>query len=256
MPVGFLDNEFSDPELERYLDRFERFDPSVAVLGDAYSEVEAEFYDAIVSELRADHPYKRFIVVPKCGEAFARLGDVVTLGYANGYSDIQAVDLGLRQFRGRDVHVLGSSPKEQFDVVQNLTQPTLSDDPPANIVGVDWNGPHKVAYKGEYWSRDGWQPADRLSIRETVRKSLREIKRFWQEQDLWPKTEPHELNGEAVQKPDDMVCAMTGADVETREQLEDMIFTRIEDGKIAERWVQPDMLGLMQQLGVVESPAQ
>lgn len=29
---------------------------------------------------------------------------------------------------------------------------------------------------------------------------------------------------------------------------------RLEEGEIAERWVQPDQLGLMQQLGVVEPP--
>jgi steroid delta-isomerase-like uncharacterized protein len=31
-----------------------------------------------------------------------------------------------------------------------------------------------------------------------------------------------------------------------------MAFARIEDGKIAERWVQPDLLGMVSQLGVVE----
>lgn len=33
-----------------------------------------------------------------------------------------------------------------------------------------------------------------------------------------------------------------------------MVFTRIEDGVIAERWVQPDMLGMLTQLGAVEPP--
>lgn len=37
-------------------------------------------------------------------------------------------------------------------------------------------------------------------------------------------------------------------------EIQNMVFTRIEEGQIAERWVQPDMLGLMQQLGAVESP--
>lgn len=32
--------------------------------------------------------------------------------------------------------------------------------------------------------------------------------------------------------------------------VKNAVFTRIEDGKIAERWVQPDMLGLVRQLGV------
>ncbi|WP_458207014.1 ester cyclase [Haladaptatus sp. NG-SE-30] len=37
-------------------------------------------------------------------------------------------------------------------------------------------------------------------------------------------------------------------------EVQNMVFTRIEDGKIAERWVQPDTLGMFHQLGVVESP--
>nr|WP_080504913.1 ester cyclase [Halococcus saccharolyticus] len=44
----------------------------------------------------------------------------------------------------------------------------------------------------------------------------------------------------------------TGSDIE----VQNMIFTRIEDGKIAERWIQPDMLGMMRQLDVLEDLSQ
>ena len=37
-------------------------------------------------------------------------------------------------------------------------------------------------------------------------------------------------------------------------EVQNMVFTRIEDGKIAERWVLPDALGMFQQLGVVSPP--
>lgn len=33
-------------------------------------------------------------------------------------------------------------------------------------------------------------------------------------------------------------------------EVQNMVFTRIEDGKIAERWIQPDTGGMLQQLGV------
>jgi hypothetical protein len=95
VPIGFLDNDFSNPDLDRYLTRFERFDPSVAMLGDAYSEAEADLYNEVVAELRREHPYKRFVVVPKCREAFDRFADDMVLGYPNGYSDPQADELGL-----------------------------------------------------------------------------------------------------------------------------------------------------------------
>ncbi|WP_458186869.1 ester cyclase [Haladaptatus sp. NG-WS-4] len=37
-------------------------------------------------------------------------------------------------------------------------------------------------------------------------------------------------------------------------EVQNMVFTRIEDGKIVERWTQPDTLGMFQQLGIAESP--
>ncbi|MFC6863214.1 ester cyclase [Halomicroarcula sp. GCM10025817] len=37
-------------------------------------------------------------------------------------------------------------------------------------------------------------------------------------------------------------------------EVSNMVFTRIEDGKIAERWVLPDMLGMLQQVGAVDMP--
>lgn len=42
-------------------------------------------------------------------------------------------------------------------------------------------------------------------------------------------------------------------------EVGNMVFTRIEDGRIAERWVHPDVLSMLQQLGVdrlPEAPAQ
>ena len=39
-------------------------------------------------------------------------------------------------------------------------------------------------------------------------------------------------------------------------EIDAMAFLRVEDGKIVERRVQPDVLGLLQQLGVVESPGE
>ena len=192
----------------------------MAVIGDAYNEEQAEEYNDAVGKLRDDHPHKTFVVVPKCEETFDILDEDIVLGYANGYSDVQAEDLGLHHYRGCNVHVLGSSPKKQYEVIQQLTQPNLRNDPPANIVGVDGNGIHKAAYFGEYWSRNGWKPADHLSIRETVEKSLKEIKAFWQDKDLWPETEPIELYGAPSEEPDDPVYAVSGKDINSLEKLE------------------------------------
>lgn len=44
----------------------------------------------------------------------------------------------------------------------------------------------------------------------------------------------------------------TGREVE----FENVVFFRIADGQIAERWVRPDTFSLMQQFGVVEPPGE
>jgi len=48
-----------------------------------------------------------------------------------------------------------------------------------------------------------------------------------------------------------------GIDPTGREfEIRTMAFLRLEDGKVAEWWVQPDNLGLMRQLGVVDPPGE
>lgn len=70
---------------------------------------------------------------------------------------------------------------------------------------------------------------------------------------------------EVVAEGDTVVMRVTLAGTQTGEfmgipatgksfSVDNVVFTRIEDGKIAERWVMPDMLGVMQQLGVLELP--
>lgn len=231
LPVVILDNDFRDPDVARYLDRFDRYDPSVAILGDAYTSWEAERYQAIVDELEAQHPYKEYVVVPKCTTAFDRLDDTVTLGVPLGYSDETWREVGdLRDWRGRDVHLLGGNPHTQYAAIKELTQPTVTGDPPANVVGMDWNGPHKGALMGEYWTPDGWESADQLSIRESVRWSLAEIKRFWQDRDVWPATEPVDLYGPAVKEPDELIFMDCGGDpIPDREALEQAYVTEYEE---------------------------
>lgn len=230
-----LDNDFHDPDIDRYLDAFDRYDPSVAVLGDAYTPDDAQRYQDVVDELEDSHPYKTYIVVPKSQPALHELDDNVTLGYPNGYSDVQAEDYtDPADWRGEDIHILGGSPPKTWDVIQELTQPTLTSDDPANIVGLDWNGPHKISYMGERWSRKGWKPADHMTIRETVQKSLDEIKKYWQERGVWPDTEPIELYGPPVQYPDrDILMDRGGDPITTRDKMESAYIGEYDDRTVA-----------------------
>lgn len=113
-------------------------EPSVAVIGDAYSRRDAERYQEVINKLSKDYPNRRFVVAPKCEEAFDVLDPETTvLGYANGNSPVQAEELGPARFRGWDVHILGGNPFEAYEAIQTLTQPALDGSEPANIIGYD-----------------------------------------------------------------------------------------------------------------------
>ena len=74
---------------------------------------------------------------------------------------------------------------------------------------------------GENWKPDGWEPADHHSLRETVRRSLEEIKTYWMKQGVWPATEPRYLYGAAVEEADDLIFMDRGGDpISSREELE------------------------------------
>lgn len=231
LPIVILDNDFRDPDLARYLDRFDRYDPPVAILGDAYTRWKADQYQTVTDKLQDRYPHKEYVVVPKCRTAFDALDADVTLGVPLGYSDETWKEFSdILDWRGRNVHLLGGNPHVQYSAIQELTQPTVTGDPPANIVGMDWNGPHKGALMGEYWTPQGWEPADHLSIRETVRNSLYEIKRFWQDKGVWPDTEPIDLYGPAVQEPDERIFMDQGGDpIPGREALEQAYVTEYEE---------------------------
>ena len=121
----------------------------------------------------------------------------LVLGYSRGYADRLAHEFSDQDdWRGRRVHILGGSPPKQLDTIRQLTRPTLTDEPPADIVGVDWNGLHRGAQFGEFWTADGWddsgRDADHVTVRETVRHSLARIREFWKSHGIWPESTPQE----------------------------------------------------------------
>jgi len=152
------------------------------------------------------------------------------MGYADRTADTFS---DIHEWRDTDLHLLGGSPSDQYHVIQQLTQPTLDETSPANIVGLDGNGVQKVAYYGEYWTSDSYEPADGLSIRETVDRSLREMKQFWQERGVWPATTPVERDGLAVIQPDEPVYVEHGGSLRTKEAVESAVIGDYKAGTYA-----------------------
>jgi hypothetical protein len=175
------------------------------------------------------------IIVAESLEALDALEQDTVVGYSNGYADTTAADFSdSADWRGRKTHILGGSPISQYQVVDQLTQPTLDQRPPADIVGLDTNCFLKVAYKGEYFSPESWQPADHLSIRDTVERSLQEAKRFWQEKGVWPDETPVDRYGPAVVEPDAPVFMDRGGDpIRSRDALESAVIGEYGDRTLA-----------------------
>lgn len=235
LPQSFLDNDYEDPDLDRFLEEFHNREPQVAVIGDAYNREQAREYQEVIDNLLEDYPHRRFIVAPKSEEAFDVLDPATTtLGYANGKSQVQAEDLGPAKFRGWDTHILGGNPLDAYTAIEKLTQPTIDGRPPANVVGYDCNLPLRMAY-WEYWTPEGWKDNAGMTPRETARQSYQEIKQYLREKDVWPETEPRELDGPAVREPDDLIWMDDGGNpINSPEDLEKAYVSEYEDkGKLA-----------------------
>jgi hypothetical protein len=50
-PVGMLDNDFRNPDLDRYVDRALEYEPDVGIIGDAYDAAEAQSCVDTIPEL-------------------------------------------------------------------------------------------------------------------------------------------------------------------------------------------------------------
>ena len=211
------------------IERFERYEPSVGILGDAYDREEARRYNQAARELQVTFPETELIVVPKCREAIPEIDDDLILGYPMGYSDQTAAEYTeIVDWRGRRVHLLGASPPKQYEVIEDLTQPRVTGEPPADVVGVDWNGIHLAALKGAYFTAHGYGDADHLSIRATVRESLEWIRRYWKSVGVWPTAETEQNPLSAA--PTDPVFAVDG-DRTSQGDLEDAIVVEYENGQ-------------------------
>lgn len=229
IPVGMLDNNFRNPDLDRYVERFFEYEPHVGVIGDAYDADEVDDYVVAAREIQGSYPEADLVIVPKCCAAIHAVPDDLVVGYSRGYADKLAHEFSEpSDWRGRRIHILGGSPPKQLDVIEQLTRSTLTGDPPADIASLDWNGLHRGAQFGEFWTSDGWadcaRDADHVTVRKTVRHSLSRVREFWETQGVWPDTTLVD-DGLEIQyrspTPSDLTsaaCAECGANVWTTER--------------------------------------
>ncbi|KZX46203.1 MULTISPECIES: DUF6610 family protein [unclassified Haloarcula] len=201
LPIHFLDNNYQDADLERFVKRALKFEPEIAVLGDIYNEDDLQSYLDAADEIWESFPEMELMLVPKCSGVLEDIPSEFVLGYANGSSQIQAIDVASRR-KWRSIenrlHILGGTPLSTYEEIVALTKEWVTGESPANIAGLDWNGYQRYAEEhGDYASAaGGWHRNLRdqyLPARDLIRYSLLNAKHFWISKGIWPNVDVDDL---------------------------------------------------------------
>lgn len=184
-PLAFADQDWKKPNRVKYMACLEKHRPTLATVLDwEHPEQLPEVLSW--AEEAAQHVTEAVLIIPKVpGEVPSipsRLGGrEVWLAYSVP-TTYGGSPLGLWEFAGRTVHLLGGSPQKQREIWSYLRGI-------ADVRSVDGNMAKKLATgRCCYWTRQTtrhghWQPIARAvehdAPDECVRRSLREIRAMW-----------------------------------------------------------------------------
>jgi hypothetical protein len=193
LPTHFLDNNYENADLSRFVDEVFDKEPGVAVLGDIYDADSLDKHLRAADNIWSSYPDMNLILVPKCRDVFEDIPDQFVLGFPNGTSQVQALDIATYQeWRSisNPIHILGGTPESTYEHIIRLTEENLTD-AKADIIGLDWNGFTRYAEEwGDYASADGgWHRNLRekyVPKRDLVRYSLLNAKHYWVSRGVWP----------------------------------------------------------------------
>lgn len=180
-PVAMLDCHWENPDWQRHLALAARHRPWLATVPDTMTEADTDRTVRQAEEIApfCDHP----LVVPKAPGVIRRLprkvgGKTLVLGYSvpTAYG---GTELGVWDFAGWPVHLLGGNPRRQLDLARYM-----------DTVSVDGNLAWRLARRGIVMKENG---AAGRSIREydggrwhgegahleALRRSLASLKTFW-----------------------------------------------------------------------------
>lgn len=127
---------------------------------------------------------ERIMLIPKVVKRVGRLpdeiaGKPVVLGYSiptrHGGTPCQ-----LGEFHGRRVHLLGGSPRQQWQAATMLAGK-------ADLVSIDGNMCHQAAGFGTYWTGSRWRNdgARQTTTTDALRRSLCAIYAMWNGEERW-----------------------------------------------------------------------
>lgn len=194
LKTSFLDNDYEDPDLNRFVEAVHTQRPDIAVIGDIYRLDELQRHLDAAEEIWSAFPDIELILVPKCKAALEAIPEPFVLGFPNGSSNILAEDVApISAWREQPnrLHILGGTPLSTQEKIDQLTQKSLTGEPPADIAGLDWNGYQRYAQeRGDYSdATGGWHDNLRdeyYAKRDLIRWSLLNAKHFYVASGIWP----------------------------------------------------------------------
>lgn len=186
-PIHFADQDWKNPDRERYIAELAKYRPAVATVLDW--EQEDQLPEVLAWAEEAAQHVEKVLIIPKVIGGIEQLpraigGKAVVLAYsiptAYGGTPVPAWE-----FLGWPVHLLGGSPKRQMEMVRYL-----------RVVSCDGNYAHKMAVRYcQFWvpgtaryARNRWWPTlreagvewERDAPYEAFRRSCANIMAAWE----------------------------------------------------------------------------
>jgi hypothetical protein len=157
--VVFVDNPYSDYVHRKHLEVVKKIKPKYATVRDIMSkeqclEAGIEYYplEQILDWAEEIIEYcENVIIIPKI-DVLDRISEKYMLGYSIPTSH-GGTELPIKAFSGRKVHLLGGSPNAQIAYWSEI---------PNDVISLDNNYLHKIAYRGQAWLLNG----DTISLSE------------------------------------------------------------------------------------------
>ena len=166
----FVDQDWKNPNLERYTAECERFQPYLATVLDWTHDVK---FSDVMNWCEAIAPHaKELIIIPKVPGTVAQIPAVVCdkpvrLGYSVP-TRFAGTTVSIGEFGNRPVHLLGGSPERQMELTSRL-----------NVVSVDINYTQKLASQQCAY----WTPQSPFKSKANYFVTLKESDGGWMERD-------------------------------------------------------------------------
>lgn len=162
-PVYFADQDWKQPNREAYMRALAEHGPAMATVLDWERE---EQLPEVLSwaEEAAQHVRESVLIVPKVPGEVGRLpreigGRRVVLAYSVPTS-YGGSPLGLWEFAGWPVHLLGGSPQKQMRLWRYLS-------PLCEVVSADGNMAHQQAHRCRHWTTPPTRKGHWVQLRES-----------------------------------------------------------------------------------------